>query len=146
MTSSLDRNTFYRSLVTTHHAIFEEASNNCWTICVPTNKKLSNVKMDASLIRAHCLRPSPFLKEYVSLLFNFILMIVFLISSHYIPVNNAYVRDVGLKQDQLLVTQSDKTESVVSVKVLGAEDAYNSVRICETSFITLTVFCFCCVT
>ena len=132
MTSSLDRNTFYRALVTVHHAIFEEASNNCWTICVPTNKKLSNVKMDASMIRAHCLRPSPFLKEYVYLLSTLMLIIAFL-PSHYIPINNAYVRDVELKQDRLLVTQSDKTESLVDVKVLGAEDAYNSVRIYQAS-------------
>ena len=63
MAFSLDKNLFYRSLVSTHHSLFSEASSNCWIICVPQNKKLNNVRIDQSLVQAHCLKPSPFLKE-----------------------------------------------------------------------------------
>lgn len=64
MALSLDKNLFYRSLVSTHHSLFTEASDNCGIICVPRNKKLRDLKIDVSLIQAHCLKASPFLKKY----------------------------------------------------------------------------------
>lgn len=47
-------------------------------------------------------------------------------TSHFIPVNNAYVEDVELTPSQLIVKQVRSGEKTV-VRILGAEDAYNAV-------------------
>lgn len=104
MTESLDKNVFYRTLFTTFHDLFSEASKNCWIICVPPNKKIKGVKIDASFIKAHLMKPSPFLKD------------------HYIPINGSYVKDIEIKENTFVVKRETDTSLV---KILAAEDAYN---------------------
>ena len=113
-TESLDKNIFYRSLVTEHIGLFQEAGDNCWLICVPHNNNVRDVvKFDAPFIRAHILKPSPLLRN------------------HFIPINPVFVDDVQLKNDTLLVKQkqtsspASSSSETTTVKILGSEDAYN---------------------
>lgn len=111
-TDSLEKSIFYRSLVTEHMGLFQEAGNNCWSICIPHNSSVRDVlRMDVLFMKAHILKPSPLLRN------------------HYIPANNTYIEDIEIKSDSLLVRERQLTPSssstVVIVKILGSEDAYN---------------------
>jgi hypothetical protein len=114
-TDSLEKSVFYRSLVTEHMGLFQEAGNNCWFICIPHNSSVRDVsRFDIPFMKAHILKPSPLLRN------------------HYIPTNNTFVEDIELKSDILLVrertgtpTPSSSSANTVSVKILGSEDAYN---------------------
>lgn len=105
---SLERSIFYRALVRKHPKVFQQASNECWLICIPQDDSVKQCNLgDVNFIRAHMFKLSPFLKD------------------HYVPVHNKDVSDLEIQEGNLRISTSNGTDRL-AVKILFDHDAFNN--------------------
>ena len=105
---SLERSIFYKTLVKKHPKLFQQASNECWLICIPQDNSVKQCNLgDVTFIKSHFFKLSPFLKD------------------HYVPVLNKDITDLEIQESCLRITVPNRSDKLC-VKILFAHDAFNN--------------------